>query len=120
MTNPNQMPGMDEREATMKRDVMMVATAGLSLINGMHFSPWFDPVAILMKPFIAGTFVSTPLVFLYLTSIFVSAMTLLIAGIPAALYERWKGLNETSPTSLYIWFAATLLISAHALLAAVG
>ncbi len=120
MTNPNQIPGMDEREATMKRDVMMVATAGLSLINGMHFSPWFDPVAILMKPFIAGSVFSTPLVYLYLVSIFVSAMTLLIAGVPAALYERWRGLNETNPTSLYIWFAATLLFTANALLAAVS
>lgn len=110
---------MENREAAMKRDVMMVATAGLSLINGMHFSPWFDPVAILMKPFIAGTFLATPLVFLYLVSIFLSAMTLLIAGVPAALYERWKGLEETNPTSLYIWFAATLLISMRALMAAV-
>ena len=41
-------------------------------------------------------------------------------GVPAALYERWKGLNDTNPTSLYIWFAATLAFSAHALLAAVG
>ena len=111
---------MDNREAVMKRDVMMVAAAGLSLVNGMHFSPWFDPVAILMKPFIAGTFFSTPLVFLYLVSIFISAMTLLVAGVPAALYERFKGLTETTATSLYIWFATTLLISMQALLSATG
>jgi len=109
---------MREREIALKRDVMMVATAGVSLVNGMHFSPWFDPVAILMKPFIAGTFFSTPLVFLYIVSIFISAMTLIIAGVPAALYERAKGLTETSPTSLYIWFGTTLLLSMSALLAA--
>ena len=120
MSNNIDPAGMDAREDVMKRDVMMVATAGLSLINGMHFSPWFDPIAILMKPFIAGTVFSTPIVFLYLVSIFVSAMTLLIAGVPAALYERWKGLKETNPTSLYIWFAATLMFTAHALLAAVS
>lgn len=114
------MDEMRQREDVMKRDVMMVATAGISLINGMHFSPWFDPVAILMKPFIAGTFLSTPLVFLYLVSMFVSAMTLLIAGVPAAIYERWKGLGETTPVSLYIWFGVTLLISMHALIAATG
>lgn len=114
------MAGMDEREVAMKRDVMMVATAGLSLVNGMHFSPWFDPVAILMKPFIAGTFFSTPLVYLYLVSIFTSAMTLLVAGVPAALYERWKGLQETTPVSLYIWFGTTLLISMSALLASIS
>lgn len=112
------MAEMDDRERILKRDVLMVATAGLSLVNGMHFSPWFDPIAILMKPFIAGTFFSSPLVFLYLVSIFISAMTLLVAGVPAAIFERVKGLGETSPTSLYIWFASTLLISTHALLAA--
>ena len=32
----------DDRERLLKQDVMLVATAGLSLVNGMHFSPWFD------------------------------------------------------------------------------
>lgn len=112
------MNEMDKRQETMQRDVSMVATAGLSLVNGMHFSPWFDPVAILLKPFLAGTFFGTPLVSLYITSFFISAMTLLIAGVPAALYERWRGNSETSPTSLYIWLVATILFTAHALLAA--
>lgn len=114
------MSEMQDRELLMKRDVTLVATAGLSLLNGMHFSPWFDPVAILLKPFVAGTFLGTPLVFLYITSIFISAMTLLIAGLPAALYERFKGLKESTPTSLYIWLVATILLTAHSLLAAAG
>jgi hypothetical protein len=110
----------DEREQVLKRDVLLVATAGLSLVNGMHFSPWFDPVAILLKPFVAGTFLASPLVFLYLTSIFISAMTLLLAGVPAALYERFKGERESTPMSLFIWFAGTLLLSIHGLMAAAG
>ena len=110
----------DEREQLLKRDVMLVATAALSLVNGMHFSPWFDPVAILLKPFVAGTFLASPLEFLYLTSIFISLMTLLLAGVPAALYERFRGERESTPTSLFIWFACTLLLSAHSLLAAAG
>ncbi len=114
------MHDMQQREETMKRDVTLVATAGLSLVNGMHFSPWFDPVAILLKPFIAGTFLGTPLVFLYLTSIFISVMTLLIAGVPAALYEWFRGLKESNPTSLYIWLGCTALLSGHALLSAAG
>lgn len=105
----------EERTKILQRDVLLVATAGLSLLSGMHFSPWFDPVAILMKPFIAGTFLGTPLVFLYIVSIFISAMTLLIAGIPAALYERFNGLKETTPVSLGIWFAGTALIGLRAL-----
>lgn len=108
---------MHDREQVMKRDVLLVATAGASLVNGMHFSPWFDPVSILLRPFIAGVpFLSTPLVFLYLTSIFISLMTLLIAGVPAALYERFKGETQSTPVSLGIWLAGTVLLSGHALL----
>lgn len=109
-----------ERAETMRRDVFLVAAAGLSLLNGMHFSPFFDPVAILLKPFVAGTFLATPLVFLYLASIFISLMTLLIAGIPAALFERFTGAKESTSVSLGIWLGATLLLSLPSLLAAMS
>lgn len=105
-------PGdMDDREEILKRDVLLVATAGLSLVNGMHFSPYFDPVMLLSRPFIAGTLLSTPLVLLYLVSIFISLMTLLIAGIPAAVYERMRGISGSNSTSLGIWLAMTLLLT---------
>lgn len=107
-----------ERENLLQRDVILVATAGLSLLNGMHFSPWFDPVAILLRPFLAGTFLGTPLVFLYLTSIFISVMTLMIGGVPAALFERVRHYRESTPTSLYIWLAATLLLCTPTLMSA--
>ena len=111
---------MEEREQVMKRDVLLVAIAGLSLLNGMHFSPYFDPVAILLRPFIAGTLLSTPLVSLYLTSMFISLMSLLIAGIPAAIYERMRGHTQSTATSLGIWLAALLMITIPALLAGAG
>ena len=111
---------MDEREEIMKRDVLLVATAGASLLNGMDFSPYFDPVAILLRPFIAGTLIATPLVALYITSMFVSLMTLLVAGIPAAIYERMKGLDRSTSTSLGIWLAATLLLTVPTWLAMLG
>ena len=114
------MNEMDKRQEMMQRDVTMVAIAGLSLVNGMHFSPWFDPVAILLRPFLAGTFFGSPLASLYITSFFISAMTLVIAGVPAALYERWRGDSESTPTSLYIWLVATIAFTAHALLSAAG
>jgi hypothetical protein len=112
------MQDMFEREQAMKRDVALVATAGLSLLNGMHFSPWFDPIAVLLKPFVASTFLSSPLVFLYLASLFISVLTLLVAGVPATLYERFKGLKESTPASLGIWLAATAVLTLPSVLAA--
>jgi len=39
-----------------------------------------------------------------------SAMTLVLAGVPAALYERAKGLKESTPVSIGIWLAGTLML----------
>lgn len=105
------MMDLDDRQNTMQRDVLLVAIAACSLLNGMHFSPYFDPVAILLKPFLAGTLLGTPIVFLYLASIFCSLMSLLIAGIPAAIYERIKGQTQSTPTSLGIWLVAIVVIT---------
>ena len=38
-------------------------------------------------------------------------MTLLIAGIPAALYERILRLRTSTPVSMGIWLVATVLLS---------
>jgi hypothetical protein len=108
---------MLERQQTMQRDVLLVATAATSLLNGQGFSPVFDPVFFLLRPFIAGTFLSTPLVFFYLTSLFISLMTLLLAGVPAAIYERVRGHATSTPVSIGVWFLATAVLSfpaAHA------
>lgn len=105
------MENLDDRQNMMQRDVLLVAIAGASLLNGMHFSPYFDPVAVLLRPFFAGTIFGTPIVFLYLASMFTSVVTLMIAGIPAAIYERTKKLETSTPVSLGIWLGALLLIT---------
>lgn len=109
-----------DREQQMQRDVLLVAAAGASLLNGMHFSPFFDPVAILLRPFLAGTILATPLVTLYVTSIFISLMTLLIAGVPAAIYERIKSSTTSTPASLGIWLACTVLLTLPSFRAMIG
>jgi ABC-type transport system involved in multi-copper enzyme maturation permease subunit len=113
------MDDMNKRQELMQTDTMLVATAALSLLNGMHFSPWFDPIALLLKPFVAGTFLASPLVFLYLTSIFISLVTLMLAGIPAAIYERARGLAASSPTSIGIWLVAVIALTLPSLLASI-
>ena len=106
---------LHERQQTMQRDVLLVATAATSLLNGQGFSPFFDPIFFLLRPFVAGTFLATPLAFFYLTSMFLSLMTLLLAGVPAALYERARGHQESTPISIGIWFIATILLTLPAI-----
>ena len=89
---------------------MLVATAGLSLMNGMTWSPVLFPFVVLLKALVAGTFLSSPLVLTYLASLLASATTLLLAGVPAALYERAKGQGESSPASIGIWLAGVVAL----------
>ncbi len=115
----NRHDDMQERQETMQRDVLLVATAAVSLLNGLHFSPLFDPVFFLLRPFVAS-FLSSPLVLFYLTSILISLMTLLIAGIPAALYERIRGHTQSTPISIGIWFVVTILLATPGIMGALG
>lgn len=110
---------MEDREQAMQQDVLLIATAGLSLLNGQSSSPIFDPVLYLLRPFIAQI-VSSPILLFYLTSLFLSVMTLLLAGVPAAIYERIRGLKESSPVSIGIWFAVTLLLTLPTLRVMIG
>lgn len=100
----------EERQRMMQQDVLLVATAGASLLNGMPFSPVLFPFVALLKPFIAGTFLESGLVLTYLASFLASATTLLLGGIPAAIYERVKGLTTSTPLSIGIWFICTLAL----------
>ncbi len=105
-----------DRQNLMQRDVLLMVIAGLSLLNGMHISPYFDPVFLLLRPFAASFLVSSPLVLLYLTSLFISILTVAIGGIPAALVERARGLETSTPGSLKIWAAGVAVVTAPTLL----
>jgi hypothetical protein len=101
----------DEREDILRRDGIFIGIAGMSLLNGMHFSAYFEPTFILMKQFAPGFFISSPLLIFYFTSLFLSALTLAIGGIPASIYERGKGLPESTPQSLWIWLGGIMLLT---------
>jgi hypothetical protein len=105
-----------ERETLMQRDGILVGIAGFSLVNGMHVSPWFDPVYILLRPFTPTLIVSSPLLTFYFTSLFLGVMSVALAGVPAAIFERMTGRKESDTTSLLIWLAFVLMLAIPALL----
>ena len=81
----------DDRETLIRQDGLLIGIAGASLLSGMHFSPLFDPAFVLVKFLIAPAFfISSPLLLFYFTSLLVSVSCLIVAGVPAALYERAK------------------------------
>jgi hypothetical protein len=108
----------DQRGILLARCVLLVATAGLSLLNGTHFSPLFDSVLFFVQRLAPGFFGSTLLY--YFNSLLISLTTLLLAGIPAAIYERIRRLDRSTPVSLGIWLLATLLLTWPSLMNAAG
>ena len=106
----------DNREALLKRDGMLIGIAAFSLLNGMHFSPFFDRVTLEVGPILAGFFVTSPLLLFYFTSLLLSVTTLLLGGVPAALFERFTGRKESDMVSLTIWLVTTAILALPSLL----
>ncbi len=99
----------------MNRNLFYVAIAFFGMINGI-FNPtlflfaWIHAVAL--AP--ALLFGSASLTAMF-ASLMVSTATIIVAGVPAALYERYVGAREDSTeASLWIWLVATALLAAPA------
>jgi hypothetical protein len=91
--------------------VPLVAVATVAAFNGSLYSPIFDSIFYYLDTFARGSLFYSPQLYLYLNSVFIAVMTLLIAGIPAALYERIRGLKGSTLVSLAIWLVAAILLS---------
>jgi hypothetical protein len=103
---------IQDRAEIMRRDAFVFGIVGFGAVNGMHFSPYFDPAFILLKPFIQVTFfTSSPIIIFYFTSLVVATLCIMIAGVPAAIYERVRGLKRSNAISFGIWFAGVALIT---------
>jgi hypothetical protein len=102
----------EDRTDVMRRDAFIVGIVGFGAANGMHFSPYFDPAFLIMRPFVQVTFfTSSPIIIFYFTSLVLSTLAIMLSGIPAALYERAKGLKRSNAVSYGIWFAFMALIT---------
>ncbi|MBX9589903.1 MAG: hypothetical protein K2X43_11395 [Hyphomonadaceae bacterium] len=102
------------------KGLLLVAAAAIALFNGSLWSPVFDSVAYILYLTTRGMPLMTAARASHATPIVIMVMTLLIAGIPAALYERIRGLRTSSPVSVGIWLAATLLLTLPTLMNALG
>jgi len=100
----------------MDRNFYFVGIAFFGMINGL-----FNQVALLfallhvqvLTPALLFGSVSLTLMF---SSLVVSTATIILGGIPAAIYERFVGAKDDSTTvSLWIWLAATGLLTLPAM-----
>lgn len=93
---------------------IFMAVAVVSLVNGM-----FSPAVVYvygLHPFWVPEFFprSVPMI-LFLSQTITAFGTLLISGIPAALFERAVGSRHSTPASLYVWLVSAVLLTLPAL-----
>jgi hypothetical protein len=100
----------------MERNFYFIGIAFFGMVNGL-----FNQIALLfallhvqvLAPALLFGSVSLTLMF---SSLMVSTATIILGGIPAALYERYVGAKDDSTTvSLWIWLAATALLTLPAI-----
>lgn len=96
----------------MDRTVYFIGIAFFGMINGLFNQLWvlfaLLHVQILSPALLFGS-ASLTLMF---SSLVVSTATIIVGGIPAALYERYIGVKDDSTEiSLWIWLAGTALLT---------
>jgi hypothetical protein len=99
-----------------ERNFYYIGIAFFGMINGI-----FNQLALLfalihvqiLAP--ALLFGSVPLTLMF-SSLMVSTATIILAGIPAAIYERYIGAKDDSTViSLWIWLAGTAILTLPAI-----
>jgi uncharacterized membrane protein YcfT len=100
----------------MDRNLYYIGIAFFGMINGL-FNQLFLLFAIIHMQILAPAllFGSTGLTLMF-ASLMVSTATIIVGGIPAAIYERVTGVkDDSSEASLWIWLAGTAILTLPAI-----
>jgi hypothetical protein len=97
----------------MSRNMYYVGIAFFGMINGLPlFSPLYLPVFVFSDLLMRGPLFGNVNLIAYFASLMLSTGTIILAGIPAAIYERFVGAREDSTeASLWIWLAGTAILA---------
>ena len=100
----------------MPRHFYFIGIAFFGMVNGLFNQLWLlfalIHVQILAPALLFGSVALT----LLFSSLMVSTATIILGGIPAALYERFIGAKDDSTeASLWIWLAGTALLTLPAM-----
>ena len=100
----------------MDRNYYYVGIAFFGMVNGL-FNQALVPFAYLFAKVLApGLLFGSESLTLLFASLMASTGTIIVGGIPAAIYERFIGATEDSTdASLWIWLAGTALLTLPAI-----
>lgn len=99
----------------MSPQTIFIAILGITLLNGF-VSP-IVPLVFIMSPIWLPEFVPpTRIVLFYGTSLIVSVSTLMISAVPAGIFERLTGRQESDQATMFVWLGAAILLTLPGLL----
>jgi hypothetical protein len=91
----------------------LVFVLGVAMLNGL-FSPALNIVVLFAPVWYSTLLPQTPSLLFFLSSLLVATFTLMISGVPAAVYERLSGAPESNFISMGIWLLGALVLTAPA------
>lgn len=105
----------DNRRAATRvsplRTVLLALAAISAMPNGLFFSPWFDSVLFMLPRASSAFLVTGDMATFYLTGVLLWLITLALAGIPAALYERIVAKGQPTIVPMLVWMLTALVLS---------
>jgi hypothetical protein len=100
----------------MSRQPFLVAILAFGIVSGM-FSPIVVPnvtgALILLVPWLLAL---SPQLFIFLVYVVGATLSVLLGGVPAALYERATGVTDSNLASMWLWLAGTGLLALPAVM----
>ena len=99
----------------MERNWYYIGIAFFGMVNGI-FNPLMPLAYVLSKVLMYVPLFGSETLIFYFASLMLSTATIILGGIPAAIYERLTGAKEDStPASLWIWLAGTAILTLPAM-----
>lgn len=95
----------------MNRNFYFIGIAFFGTINGIFNQLWLIFALLYVQPFMGPLLFGSLSLTLMFASLMVSTATVILGGIPAAIYERVTGAKESSDASLWIWLAVTAILT---------
>jgi hypothetical protein len=100
----------------MERNWYYIGIAFFGMVNGIFNQVWLLFALIPMKLLAPALFFGSVSLTLMFASLMVSTATIILGGIPAAIYERYVGAKgDSTEVSLWIWLAGTGLLTVPAI-----
>jgi hypothetical protein len=100
----------------MERHWYYIGIAFFGMVNGLFNQLWLLFALIHMQILAPALLFGSLSLTLMFSSLMVSTATVILGGIPAAVYERYVGAKDDSTeVSLWIWLAGTALLTLPAI-----